>query len=76
MASSTELRDWLAAARKEELVRRTAHWMSEAVTDPGQGYREDPGLTGQPITDALGRCRCGDGGAAPWRGAPELGLRA
>ncbi len=53
MASSTELRDWLAAARKEELVRRTAHWMSEAVTDPGQGYREDPGLTGQPIIDAL-----------------------
>ncbi|MGB7982314.1 MAG: hypothetical protein WCF36_16150 [Candidatus Nanopelagicales bacterium] len=53
MASSTELKDWLAAARDEELVRRTAHWMSEALTDTGPTYREDPGLIGLPIIDAL-----------------------
>ncbi|MGB7982308.1 MAG: hypothetical protein WCF36_16120 [Candidatus Nanopelagicales bacterium] len=27
--------------------------MSEAVTDPGQDYRQDPGRTGLPIIDAL-----------------------
>jgi hypothetical protein len=53
MASSTELKEWLAAARTEELVRRTAHWMSEASKGSGDSYREDPGLTGRPVIDAL-----------------------
>lgn len=53
MASSTELKEWLVAARDEELVRRTAHWMSEARKAPGESYRVDPGLTGLPVIDAL-----------------------
>jgi hypothetical protein len=53
MASSTELKEWLAAAREEELVRRTAHWMSEAAKSAGDAYREDPGLTDLPVIDAL-----------------------
>lgn len=42
-ASSIEFREWLAAAREEELVRRTAHWMSEAAIAPGESHREHRG---------------------------------
>jgi hypothetical protein len=52
MASSTELKERLAAAREEELVRRTAHWMSEAGKDAGDAFRDDPGLTYLPLIDA------------------------
>lgn len=53
MASSSELKEWLADAREEELVRRTAHWMSRATQDPTDSYSEDPGLSGSPVVDAL-----------------------
>jgi hypothetical protein len=53
VATSTELRDWLVAAQTHELVRRTAHWMDEAVKHPDAGYRDDPGLTGDAFAWAL-----------------------
>jgi hypothetical protein len=53
VATSTELRDWLVAAQTQELVRRTAHWMDEAIKDPDMGYRDDPGLAGDAVLDAI-----------------------
>lgn len=53
MASSGDLAAWLASAPPEDLVRRTAHWMDEAVKDRDRSYRDDPGSTGVDVVDAL-----------------------
>lgn len=51
--ASTVLRDRLRAAPETLYVAVAGHWMAQAQAGASLDYLDDPGLTGDPLIDAL-----------------------